>query len=86
MRSKASKVEKDQGPKRLRGFAQGVYILNCIDKGMMQEEIVGLFGGDKELVDAWRLFFIHNKWLIKSGNRFRATGKGEVRIREQGFT
>lgn len=52
----------------------------------MREEIIELFGGDTELIDSWRLFFVHNGWLKRFGDGYRASGKGAARISELRFT
>jgi hypothetical protein len=43
-----------------------------MEDGIDESEIVGLFQGDKQLVDMWKNCLIHTKWI----NPLKKTEKG----------
>lgn len=45
--------------------------------GMTDSDIIDLFKGDKQLVEIWKSFMIHNHWMEKPDGKWIVTTKGE---------
>ncbi|HKU48437.1 MAG TPA: hypothetical protein VJP79_00680 [Nitrososphaera sp.] len=74
----------DKDPLPLRGFAQAMFICECLCRGEEQEELVAKFKGDAQLVDMWISFLKHNRWLDYDtyAQRWSMTSKGRHRALE----
>jgi hypothetical protein len=68
--------KRPDNPLGLSGLRQAVYILECLEKGETEEQIVERFEGDEQLVKMWTLFLFHNRWIEHPDGRWETTGKG----------
>lgn len=48
---------------QLRGFHQAIFVLEQLCKRRSRDEVVEDLKGDKQLVDLWMNFLIHNHWI-----------------------
>ena len=69
-------------PQELTGLRQAVFILKCFCEGKEEAEIIRFFDGDRQVVEMWRCFLIHNQWMEKPDGKWIATRKGEERIEQ----
>jgi hypothetical protein len=53
-----------------------------MEDGIDESEIVELFQGDKQLVDIWKSFLIHIKWINQPDSKFEVTDKGKEVMRK----
>ena len=44
---------------------------------MSESEIMDLFHGDRQLVDIWTSFLLHNHWMDKPDGKFIVSDKGK---------
>lgn len=49
----------------MSGLRQAIFILQCIDGGKTQNELIKMCDGDKQLVTLWIEFMTELKWLEK---------------------
>ena len=54
-----------------------MFVLHCMHEGMSDPEIVELFKGDKQLVDIWKSFILHNHWMQQVDGKVELTDKGK---------
>ena len=65
-------------PVDLRGLKQAVYVLQSLEQGKTADQIVDKFKGDRQLVEIWTNFLIHNHWIERTNaGGFSATGRGK---------
>ena len=66
-------------PKNLRGLKQAEFIAEHLCNGIKEEQIVRLFHGDKQLVDIWVSFLMHNHWIEhnEAAKEWIMTAKGK---------
>ena len=64
----------------MTGLRQAVYVLECLEKGQSQQEIVDKFEGDKQLVDLWIAFLNGNGWMDKPDGKYMDANKGKMWI------
>lgn len=68
-------------PVHLKGLRQALFVLGSLEQGKGSHEIADNFDGDKQLVEIWTNFLIHNHWIEKievdaGGARYLVTDKG----------
>jgi len=51
-------------PISLRGLQQAFFILEHLCDGNLEDEIIGEFDGDSQLVTIWLSFLKHSHWVI----------------------
>ena len=61
----------------MSGLTQAIYILKALEDGKSETEIVELFGGDKQIVDIWMNFLVHNHWMEHPNGKWQVTPKGK---------
>ena len=64
-------------PLQLTGLKQAIFVLKCMHDGITESEIVDLFHGDKQLVEIWKGFLIHNHRMAQPDGKWIVTAKGE---------
>jgi hypothetical protein len=64
-------------PVQLAGLKQAAYISKALINGKSRQEIAEAFHGDKQLVDMWIMFLVHNHWIV-SGPEWHSTSKGRI--------
>ena len=69
--------DKNVNPLQLTGLKQAIFVLKCMEDGMKESENVELFQGDKQLVDIWKNFLIHNEWINQADSKWEVTDKGK---------
>jgi len=50
--------------------------MRCLESGQCKSEVIVEFEGDKQLVDMWMSFLLHNKWMEKTIDEWVVTEKG----------
>ncbi len=67
-------------PVNLRGLKQALFVLQSLEQGKTADQIVDRFDGDRQLVEIWTNFLVHNQWIKLEVNngiaRYVATNKG----------
>jgi hypothetical protein len=48
-----------------------------MNDGLSGSEIIDLFQGDKQLVEIWKAFLIHNRWMEHPDGKWIITDKGK---------
>ncbi len=57
-----------------------MYILNCLNDGLAEDQIIAKCDGDSQLVKGWMDFLLDNYWVIKddaADNKWVLTDKGK---------
>ncbi len=72
-------------PLYLRGLKQALYILQNIEEGQNNDQIIQKFDGDSQLVEIWATFLGDNHWITKNElGEMAVTEKGRLCIRKYG--
>ena len=50
---------------------------------MTESEIIEQFGGDKQIMEIWRSFLVHNKWVEHPNEKWEVTLKGREWIEKR---
>jgi predicted transcriptional regulator len=67
----------------LRGLKQALYILHGLEEGRDNGQIIQEFDGDRQLVEMWTNFLVHNHWIKKNKlGKMMVTEKGSLWIRK----
>lgn len=76
--------QRTPNPSNLKGLSQAIYVLECLEQGKTEQEIIGEFDGDKQLVKIWTAFLLHTYGYKKEMSelegdeqRWAVTGKGK---------
>jgi hypothetical protein len=80
-------LEGRPNPMSLHGLRQAAYILRCIEQGIEMNSIVKRFGGDKQLVNMWISFAVHNYWMSQETiiAKARITSRGKEWVKKLGM-
>jgi hypothetical protein len=66
---------------QLHGLQQPAYILECLQQGLTENQIIQLFDGDRQLVRMWLCFILHNHWANQQSiHDWLPTEKGQLAI------
>lgn len=57
-------------------MTQAIYILKCLQDGMTEKEIIERFEDDQQIVEIWKSFLIHNRWIEHPDGKWEVTPKG----------
>ncbi|HEV8404921.1 MAG TPA: hypothetical protein VGQ13_03340 [Nitrososphaera sp.] len=49
-----------------------------MNDGLPERGIIDLFQGDRQLVEIWKAFLIHNRWMEHPDGKWIITDKGRV--------
>jgi hypothetical protein len=76
MKNKRTRLTRD--PLELHGLPQAIFILEHLCKGKSEDELIEQLDGDRQLVDMWVNFLVHNHWIVNDGSSdgWIITGKG----------
>jgi hypothetical protein len=71
-------------PSHLHGLEQAIYILEELCGGKEKSVVIGEMHGDKQLVDMWTNFLLHNYWITFDGlaREWVLTDKGKRWIKQ----
>jgi hypothetical protein len=64
-------------PVQLASVKQAAYISKALINGKSKQEIAKAFYGDRQLVDMWIMFLVHNHWIVGEPE-WHSASKGRI--------